>query len=489
MKHRLCQRLAFLPHIRTVAPQVCGLLAIVVGALACAPVLPAVAAQLLLTNLALASLLILASLILMVARQPAASAPAYAAIYMRELGAAACTSPAAPEPPAAPATLDAQQIAELVAVSGDPAQLPALAERGGALLGAALLLIGSYNTATAELHIRAAHGPQAGEWIGQRMIWPGLEAMNSPLRSVAAAAEPQFAPAHTLLAAASCLAAALVPLRTRDGLIGALLVAGQPGVVSAATQPAIDVLAGLARISLVQTLLHDEASRAARTRAAILDTISHEFRTPITVILGFTELYEEGVLGPIASDQQHEALGAIHRNTYRLLRLVDGLLDLARIESGEIELHTGAVRLGPCLQEALLPFEQLIISQQLTFEPLSETLPRVWADPQWLRRAVAGMLIFALEIAPAEILHFHARSSDSEVVTLELALAETIIPSTAQAGLFGAAPEDGGIWRGSALARLGLELSRRTLELLGGRLRIEQGAGGARLVAELRTAE
>lgn len=444
------------------------------------------ATQLLLANLALASLLILASFTLMSGKLSAAPAPAYATMHMRELG--ALTSSTGQEPPAAAITLDAQHIAELVAVSGDPAQLPELAGRGGALLNASLVLIASYDAATAELQVRAAHGPQASEWVGQRLLWPGLEAIGAPLLSADAQSEPQFAPAHALLASTGASAAALVPLRTPEGLIGALLVAGPPSVVDAAAQPATEVLAGLARISLVQTLLHDEASRAARTRAAILDTISHEFRTPITVILGFTELYEEGVLGPVASEEQHEALGAIHRNTYRLLRLVDGMLDLARIETGEIELHCGAVRSAPCLQEALLPFEELITNGQLLADVSSTALPAVWADPQWLRRAVAGMLIFGLEMAPAQVLRFAAYPT-ADTLTLTLDLPGVALGATTQAGLFTLAQPGDEIWRGSALARLGLELSRRTLELLGGSLCIDQVVGGARLVAELRTAE
>ena len=484
MKHRLCQRLGFLARIRAGALPARGLLALLVGALACALVLPAIAAQPAPFSLALAGMLALLSYSTLLGRAlSAAGAPAYAAVRMRELGAAPRLHHAML--PAQAAALDTQRIAELVAVSGDPAQLPALAERGGALLGAALVLIASYDPDTEELHIRAARGAEAGE----RLIWPGLDGIDGPLLSAAATTEPLLAPAHALLAAAGCPAAALVPLRTPDGLIGALLVAGQTEVLEAAAQPLAEVLAGLARISLVQTLLRDEASRAARARAAILDTISHEFRTPITVILGFTELYEEGVLGPIASDQQREALQAIHRNTYRLLRLVDGMLDLARIESGEIELHSSAVRLGPCLQEALLPFEQLAASQQLIVEQAGETLPRAWADAQWLRRAVAGLLIFALEAAPGQALRLHTRVAGPGTVAIVLEVPGASLGAAAQAGLFGFAPASDDIWRGSALARLGLELSRRTLELLGGSLRIEQGADGARLVAELRAAE
>lgn len=490
MNQRLYQRLAFLPPVRAGAPAWI-LLAMLVSALACVIVLPMVSARLLFADLALAGLFLLASFALIGTKQPAmlASTPAYASVYMRELGAATGTSPAGAEPPAGPSTLNTQRIAELVAVSGGPAQLPALAERGGALLGATLVLIASYDAASNKLHIRAAHGLQASEWLGQQLLWPGLEEMSSTVQSADAQSESQLGPAHALLAAGGSPAAALVPLRTPDGLIGALLLAGPASLADAAAQPAIEVLAGLARISLMQTILHDEASRAARTRAAILDTISHEFRTPITVILGFTELYEEGVLGPISSEEQHEALDAIHRNTYRLLRLVDAMLDLARIETGEIELHCGVVRSAPCLQEALLPFEQIIAMGQLLVDVPDSALPAVWADPQWLRRAVSGMLIFALEMASTQMLRLAAYPAADGTVAVTLDLPGVALGTTAQAGLFTLAQPGDEIWRGSALARLGLELSRRTLELLGGSLRIEQVVGGARLVAELRTAE
>lgn len=379
------------------------------------------------------------------------------------------------------------RIAQLVGASGEPGIMPVLAEEGCKLTGAQLALIGSYTPATGDMLIRAVYGSASEGWLGWRYYWPGLSSVI--LECDSALTDPRLAPLHVLLRQNQLDAVVLVPLQSQQHVVGILLLAGKRGALSPAASSLAQLLAGPATSALSHAQLREQASQAAQARAVILDTISHEFRTPITVVLGFTELYQEGVLGEVA-EEQREALDAIHRNARRLLKLVEGLLDLAGIEAGEIELSPAAIHMELCLHEALV---QLQLDPTQIYITGADALPRVWADANWLRRALVGLLTFALETT-----HSHPLSINLVVgsalapgeLMMELPLPGMDFEAGNAAALFDMMQVPG-VDRagGGALARLGLELSRRVLELLGGRVMLEQRSTGACLMMVLRCAE
>jgi signal transduction histidine kinase len=75
--------------------------------------------------------------------------------------------------------------------------------------------------------------------------------------------------------------------------------------------------------------LQFKSKDAERAKAAILANLSHEFRTPLNAILGFSELLLSETVGPLNDDRQREYIGDIHRSGLRLLTMIDGLLDNA----------------------------------------------------------------------------------------------------------------------------------------------------------------
>ncbi len=139
---------------------------------------------------------------------------------------------------------------------------------------------------------------------------------------------------------------------------------------------------------------HEAVTRleeADRVKDEVVSTISHELRTPIASIQGYSELLAEGELGEV-SPVQTNALDKVLRNTARLTSLVDDLLQLDRAESGKLSLRLVPTDLVQVAREAWDPLEQLARDRDLTMTLRTPEHPvPVLGDPVALERVVLNL--------------------------------------------------------------------------------------------------
>lgn len=143
----------------------------------------------------------------------------------------------------------------------------------------------------------------------------------------------------------------------------------------------------------------ETAEKASRAKSEFLSHVTHELRTPLNTVLGFTQLleaYEE------TSPRQQEALQEIHNSGRHLLELITKILDLAKIESGDIELLLTPVPCHELIQECLDLTKPLADQQniQLHFDPTQLQDIRVIADSTRLRQALLNLLSNAVKYNP-----------------------------------------------------------------------------------------
>src|SRR6266498_1424045 len=245
---------------------------------------------------------------------------------------------------------------------------------------------------------------------------------------------------------------------------------------------------GLIDAAIANAQLFEASQQGVRTKSAILDTISHEFRTPITAILGFTELYQEQVLGAV-TEEQHEALSAVHRNAHRLLKLVDDMLDLARLEAGKLDLALHPVEIELCIKDAVAIVETQSSGKpfQLQFD-VSASLPFAQADTMWLRRALVHLFSYALSSSEERRISIHAHTAaqhDESVVgpqqlVIEIKDGGPELSEAEQSGMFEAfqqVPNSASELTISSISRMGLAISKRAIEQMSGQLSVDSQPG------------
>jgi PAS domain S-box-containing protein len=143
-----------------------------------------------------------------------------------------------------------------------------------------------------------------------------------------------------------------------------------------------------------------ELGRALRAKDEFLANMSHELRTPLNAILGLSESLIELAAGPL-TEKQHKYVGMISESGNHLLSLINDILDLAKIEAGQIVLNINEVDLKQVCQSSLRMINELAHkkNQHVTLE-IDEAMGPVWADERRLKQVLVNLLSNAVKFTP-----------------------------------------------------------------------------------------
>ncbi|MEQ9200282.1 MAG: PAS domain-containing sensor histidine kinase, partial [Rhodospirillales bacterium] len=150
------------------------------------------------------------------------------------------------------------------------------------------------------------------------------------------------------------------------------------------------------RIALIQ------AERASRVKSEFLANMSHELRTPLNSIIGFAEIIETEVFGSHITPKYNEYAGDILNSAHHLLSVINDILDISRVEAGEIDLHHEPVDVSAICTGCLSMVRKQAEDKNLSLELIAEPgLPELQADKRHLRQIVLNALSNALRFTPA----------------------------------------------------------------------------------------
>ena len=223
--------------------------------------------------------------------------------------------------------------------------------------------------------------------------------------------------------------------------------------------------------------LYDELETASRHKSEFLASMSHELRTPLNAIIGFSQVLRERMFGDL-NEKQEEYLDDILVSAYHLLSLINDVLDLSKVEAGQIELEIAPFSLRDALESGVVMVRERASDEGVRVELSADPeIDPVEGDERRIRQVVFNLLANAVKFTPdgrrrgrvrrsAErrgpglgLRHGTRRRADDR---------ERIFEEFQQTGVGLALGEGTG---------LGLALSKRLVELHGGRIWVDSEVG------------
>ncbi len=237
---------------------------------------------------------------------------------------------------------------------------------------------------------------------------------------------------------------------------------------------AIARLAGRFRVfARAQERSIDARNAAARTRGLFFASVSHDLKSPLNAILGFTELVRRAQFITLG---QAESLFVIERRGRELLALIETILDAARVEAGQLTLVLDSVNADSVIEQAVQKGRDLIDGRevQVVLE-IAPNLPKFRVDRVRLSRALATFVAYAMREATTPALRIAAGLESPRAIRIEIEVPSERFRETDLSGLLKPPDAPGAAeHRGLALA---LRLGRSIVELHGGTVAPVRRAG------------
>jgi len=221
------------------------------------------------------------------------------------------------------------------------------------------------------------------------------------------------------------------------------------------------------------------AEESSRVKSQFMAHMSHELRTPLNAIIGFSEMIRDAVTGPISARYRDYAVD-IHKSGAHLLRLINDVLDLSKVEAGGLDLHEETVSLADLVDDCRrLLSDGLAAGELALMIELPADLPAIRGDALRLKQALLNLLSNAVKFTPrgGSIQVSAAMTPDGSIA---LAIRDTGIgmaPEQIPLALEPFRQLDDAFNRRFEGTGLGLPLARRLAERHGGQLRITSATG------------
>jgi len=222
-----------------------------------------------------------------------------------------------------------------------------------------------------------------------------------------------------------------------------------------------------------------QAEIANKMKAAFLAAMSHELKTPLNAVLGFSEIIRDEILGPVGNQGYRDYAADIHDSGARLLAVINDVLDVSRLEGGLLTIDARLESVLDVAESAVKRARDLTHDHRAIEISLPEGVPPLRADPRRLSQALGNLLANALKFTPSTgQVRFAARLQNDGGMHLVvedsgIGMAE----ETIAAALEPFRQLDGTLSRRFEGAGLGLSIAKALAELHGGTLHIQSAVG------------
>jgi signal transduction histidine kinase/DNA-binding response OmpR family regulator len=410
------------------------------------------------------------------------------------------------------AALAVRNVQQTTALTRKVAQLEALSE-GGKVVGSSLDVeqvlstivthavelsetdggsLMEYDPTTRLFHLRAAYG--TSEHTLDRLRRTRIHADQTWVGQCATAASPfqiedlseVERDAHLeTLHAGGWRSLVAVPLRSHDRVVGALVVRRrQPGAFDDEVCALLSAFAGQSAVALTNARLYQELARqsleltaASQHKSEFLASMSHELRTPLNAVIGFSDVLLERMFGEL-NEKQEDYLRDIRDAGRHLLALLNDVLDLSKVEAGQMELEITTFDAASAFHYALSLVRERALQHHIGLSlDLAPSVPVIRADELRLRQVLLNLLSNAVKFTPdggSVAVSAWLDGSDLLVTVTDTGVG---IPQADQERIFDSFQQGGRFMVSSEGTGLGLTVTKRIVQLHGGRIWVTSAPG------------
>ena len=298
-------------------------------------------------------------------------------------------------------------------------------------------------------------------------------------------ADRPSAPLRDASLAAGIRGVLIVPLVGPERILGALILQRRAtGEFPAETVQLMQTLASQSVLAIQNARLFreiadksEQLALASQHKSQFLANMSHELRTPLNAILGYAELLVDGIYGQL-SDRPRGVLERIQNNGKHLLALINDVLDLAKIEAGQLTLTLEDYSLPEVVQSVVTAAEPLATSKGLKFTAaLEDDLPKARGDARRVSQVLLNLVGNAIKFTDEGEVEIRAMLNNSQFV---LTVRDTGpgIADADQERIFGEFQQiDNTNTRKKGGTGLGLAISKRMVEMQGGTISVDSTLG------------
>ncbi|MFN8488043.1 MAG: hybrid sensor histidine kinase/response regulator [Caldilineaceae bacterium] len=222
------------------------------------------------------------------------------------------------------------------------------------------------------------------------------------------------------------------------------------------------------------------AEEAQKAKTSFVARVSHEFRTPLNMIIGLTDLIVERpeIYDATLSPRMREALRIVHRNSQHLSDMVNDVLDLSRLETDHLVLHRERVALRDIVDVAVEAVRPLLESKKLTLcIEILEDVPEIYCDRTRIEQVVLNLVSNAVRYTDQGKITIGAIRRHQSVCVRVTDTGQGIAPNDRVRIFEPFAQGTSTLWRDKGGSGLGLSISKQFIERHDGRIWVESALG------------
>jgi PAS domain S-box-containing protein len=229
----------------------------------------------------------------------------------------------------------------------------------------------------------------------------------------------------------------------------------------------------------------EEAEKANRAKSEFLANMSHELRTPLNAIIGFSEMLKSQIFGPVGGERYRGYVDDILRSGRHLLKIINDILDMSKVEAGKMALHEETVDLASVILACIRLLTTRANDQQIELIFDGETdLPPVWGDALRIKQALLNVMTNAVKFS-CRSGRVTVSGSVNSTGELQVIVQDTGIGMTEEGLRLALEPftqVDNALTRRFEGTGLGLPLTNELIKLHDGRVEIDSRIGAGTTV-------